>query len=425
MALESTRKAFETEAKTLSSLALQEPAEAKARRVAQEEAYAKLRGELGKPEEADPAQPAPYAAPDVSPDAWVDFQKGTSEFKTMSALTRTAQALATRSGPEWDSLTQSVTGPIIEGSAAMLRDQSELLRNEFARGGLRRSQAREAMLKIRNIESANVTRQQQLWNANLALTQWGTQFANEQITQYNKLYAENTGGIRDSFNNAMDKAGALLVNSAIPMALTSGVLAAQSATARATEDRAKRQRTYGIAGGALAALTGAVIGGPLGAQLMTGGIGAAGASALPGMGFEQMTQPQSLLGSASKQLFGGLLGGGGTDFAGMAAGSRGSGLEALSGGESSAFNTLMGNLTGGRDAEQGPGLADRMTQGPLAGPVRSLFGIGEPGAGLAGQAGGAVKSFFGIGEEGMGTLGDIGGGIKTMFGSIKDLFGFG
>jgi hypothetical protein len=273
------------------------------------------------------------------------------------------------------------------------------------------------MLKVRNIESANVTRQQQLWNANLALTQWGTQFANEQITNYNKLYAENTGGIRDSFNNAMDKAGALLVNSSIPVALEAGVYAAQSATARATEDRAKRQRTYAIAGGALAALTGAVIGGPLGSQLMTGGIGAAGASALPGIGFESMMQPQSLLGSAAKQLFGG---GGGDSGGGLLSGITDF-SQPLSG-EGQGYGVLAPPTGGGGGDD--PNLAMRLTQGPLGGAVRSTFGIGEEGAGLLGDAGGAVKSFFGIGEEGMGTLGDIGGGIKTMFGSIKDLFGF-
>ena len=384
---------------TLSSLSLQQGEEAKQRRVVQEEAYAKLRGELGKPEEADPASPAEYAAPGVSPDAWVDYQKGTAEFKTMSALTRTAQALATRSGPEWDRLTQSVTGPIIEGSAAMLKDQAELLRNEFARGGMRRSRAREAMLKVRNIESANVAKQQQLWNANLALTQWGAQFANSQITEYNKLYAENAGGIRDSFNTAMDAAGTLLAKTSIPFAGDMAIEVGEQASAQAVEDRAKRQRTYAIAGGALAALTGAVVGGPLGSQLATSGIGAAGSAALPGMGFEQMIQTGGLLGSAASQLFGG--GGGDRDFAQEAGGN-------LSGDEASQFNSLMTNLTAGRDAEEGPSVADRLTQGPLAGPVRSLFGIGEPGAGLVGQVGGAIST-------GIGKTWDK---ISSIFGSI-------
>lgn len=415
MALEETRLGFEQEAKSLASLATAEPAEAKERRLKAEEAFAKLRGELGKPEEAAPTTPAEYAAPGVSPDAWVDYQKGTAEFKTMSALTRTAQGLATRSGPEWDRLTQSVTGPIIEGSAAMLKDQAELLRNEFARGGLRRSQAREAILKIRNIEAANVSRQTQLWQANLALTQWGAQFANEQITNYNKLYAENAGGIRDSFNDAMDKAGALLVMSAIPAALDARQLADQSATARATEDRAKRQRTYAIAGGALAALTGAVIGGPLGSQLLTGGIGAAGAAALPGMGFEGMAQPQSLLGSAAQQLFGG---GGQTAAAGQGIGEQDFLQSLLSGpqpGEGQGYGVLLPGATATGGAED-PNLAMRLTQGPLGGAVRSTFGIGEEGAGLLGEAGGAIKSFFGIGEPGLGTLGTIGGSIKDLFG---------
>lgn len=391
------RKTATAKISSLSALSLQQGEEAKQRRIQQEEAFAKLRGELGKPEEAAPATPAEYAAPGVSPDAWVNYQKGTAEFKTMSALTRTAQGLATRSGPEWDSLTQSVTGPIIEGSAAMLRDQAELLRNEFARGGMRRSQAREAMLKIRNIESANVAKQQQLWQANLALTQWGAQFANEQVTNYNKLYAENAGGIRDSFNRAMDAAGTLLAETSIPFAADMATEIGDMASAKAVEDRAKRQRTYAIAGGALAALTGAVIGGPLGSQLTSAGIGAAGSAAAPGMGFEQMIQPMRLLGSASQQLFGKQDAGGG-------------GADALAGitdfsqpgpGEGQGYGVLA---PGGGGAEE-QGFGERMTQGPLGGILRTGLGVGEPGLGLLGKAGGAVKSLFG------GTIGKLFGGL--------------
>jgi len=380
---------------SLSSLSLQQGEEAKERRLKQEEAFAKLRGELGKPEEDAPTTPAEYAAPGVSPDAWVDYQKGTAEFKTMSALTRTAQGLATRSGPEWERLTQSVTGPIIEGSAAMLRDQAELLRNEFARGGLRRSQAREAILQIRNIESANVAKQQELWNANLALTQWGAQFANSQVTEYNKLYAENAGGIRDSFNKAMDAAGLMLAETSIPFASRMAMEVGEMASAKAVEDRAKRQRTYAIAGGALAALTGAVVGGPLGSQLISSGIGAAGAAAAPGMGFEQMIQTGGLLGSAAQQLFGGGGGGGGE-------------VSAPQPGEGQGYGVLA---PGASATGEDPNLAMRLTQGVLGDPVRSFFGIGEEGAGMLGQAGGAVKSFFGIGEPGLGTIGRIFGSI--------------
>ncbi len=374
---------------SLSSLSLQQGEEAKERRLKQEEAFTKLRGELGKPEEDAPTSPAEYAAPGVSPDAWVDYQKGTAEFKTMSALTRTAQGLATRSGPEWERLTQSVTGPIIEGSAAMLRDQAELLRNEFARGGLRRSQAREAILQIRNIESANVAKQQELWNANLALTQWGAQFANSQVTEYNKLYAENAGGIRDSFNDAMDKAGSLLALTSIPFASKVALQVGEMASAKAVEDRAKRQRTYTIAGGALAALTGAVVGGPLGSQLISSGIGAAGAAAAPGMGFEQMIQTGGLLGSAAQQLFGG--GGGGGE------------VSAPQPGEGQGYGVLA---PGASATGEDPNLAQRLTQGPLGGAVQSLFGIGEPGAGIVGDIGGA-----------------IGGAISSGWGKISSIFG--
>ncbi len=317
----------------------------------------------------------------------------------MSALTRTAQGLATRSGPEWDRLTQSVTGPIIEGSAAMLRDQAELLRNEFARGGLRRSRAREAMLKVRNIESANVAKQQQLWNANLALTQWGTQFANEQITNYNKLYAENAGGIRDSFNDAMDKAGMLLAQTSIPFAADIATEIGEMASATSVEDRAKRQRTYAIAGGALAALTGAVIGGPLGSQLITAGVGAAGTAAAPGMGFEEMIQPMRLLGSASQQIFGKQ----GTAGAGEGIGEQNF-LQGLLSGPQPGEGQGYGVLAPGGGGQEDPTLGDRLTQGPLGGVAQAI--------------GGGVKSFFGLGEPGLGTLGQIGGSIKSLFGSI-------
>ena len=396
----------------LSSQILQVPKETMERRERMEEAYTRLRGELGRPgtyEEVPPGEVAPIegAAPEdqpaqtalanlatMSPEALTAYQKTTPEFQTMSRLTAEAQQLVAREGPLWEEMQQSVMGPIIEGSAAMLRDQSEVLRNEFARGGMRRSQAREAMLQMRNIEAANVQRGQQLWNASLALNQWARSFANEQITNYNKLYAENAGGIRDSFQDAMDKAGDLLVNSSIPIAANISTYAMAAGQAKHQENRDKANRIYKIAGSALGAIAGGVIGGPIGETLMTNAIGAGMSTLLPGAGFEALTGPGPM-------------------------GVKGSRLEGLLGGPS------IYDIPGPATAEVAATYQDVAggTEVPERGLGQALLGLGEPGLGALGKVGGAIGGLVGVGEPGLGTVGKIGGKVLSGISQIGSLFG--
>ena len=230
---------------SLAALGIQIPEERMLARQKAEQARTMLRGELGKPGTYDQAA-APTGVgqvPDlfedvgvlggtkvmsgadkkkilgrqlVSPEALVEYQKGTPEFQIMSRLTAEAGQMLKKEGPLWDELHQSVVSPIIEGSAALLADQAEQLRRDYARGGMRRSQARESIVKMQMQEAANLQRTHQVWNANLALHQWSRNFANQQVTEYNKAFTDNAGGIRDSFNDALDNIGQWYVSTAIP-----------------------------------------------------------------------------------------------------------------------------------------------------------------------------------------------------------------
>lgn len=399
------RETYATGQRQLAAQILEVPKETMERRERMEEAYTRLRGELGRPgtyEEVPGAEVAPIeGAPpteeaqaplanlaNMSPEALTAYQKTTTEFQTMSRLTAEAQQLVARKGPLWEEMQQSVMGPIIEGSAAMLRDQAEVLRNEFARGGLRRSQAREAMLKMRNIEAANVQRTQNLWNASLALNQWARSFANEQITNYNKLYAENAGGIRDSFQDAMDRAGEVLVNSAIPRASEISTLAQQASMAEHQENRDKANRIYKIAGSALGAIAGGVIGGPIGSTIMTNAVGAGLSTVMPGAGFESLigAGPLGLEGSRLEGLLGG-----GVD------------ISRIPGPAAPEVAGTYQDITGGGLLAPPTGEAER-------GLGAKLLGLGEPGLGAAGQIGGAIK--------------DVGSSILSGISQIGNLFGF-
>jgi hypothetical protein len=168
--------------------------------------------------------------------------------------------------------------PILEGNAAANRENAEALRRLAQRGGAGRRQAMQAVQQIRAQESANTAKIQALSATRFQLDVWARDNARTQL-EFNQNWASNLGGVRDSFNNAMDQASALMVNSAIPMMFNARKEATEYRMAMQNESRAKIGKILmGVASVASLAMGG------MGALGMLGMGGAAGAAFAPHAG---------------------------------------------------------------------------------------------------------------------------------------------
>ncbi len=283
------KKSAKVEARRLAAFAAQIPEEMAERRRQQEQAYLTLRGELGKKgtyetegaastgegvEVADIYQKASIGrlgnlayggggqdvGQTINPSAIVNEIKKSTEFRIASRLTAESEQMLKREGPLWDEMQKSVQGPIIEGSSAFLQEQAEGMRREFAKGGAARNRARQGMQEFRMKEKIAATKQQQLWNSSLALNQWSRDNARTQLN-FNQQWASNAGGIRESFHQALDNAGKVML-STLPYVTSQVGYARDLSAAIHSENRAKSMRVYKIAASV--------------AMMVAGGAGAAG-----------------------------------------------------------------------------------------------------------------------------------------------------
>jgi hypothetical protein len=233
----------------------------------------------------------------LDPEAVAAAAKGTPEYEIMSHLTRQAGQFVKGEGELYDKLQQSVISPIIEGSAMLLKQQAEQVRRNFARGGVRRAQAREDIINMQLQEAANLQKTHQVWNATTALKQWGINYANTQVTEYNKAFAENVGGVRDRTLTALEDIGRWYVGTAIPKASALSTEAINiNRSIKAAED-ASKGRMLKIAGGIAAAVGGALV---PGASFLV----APGLQAAAGGLFGEETAGQFLGGAAGEQAAG-------------------------------------------------------------------------------------------------------------------------
>jgi len=292
------------------SQTLQETDEMKQRRMAQETAYAGLRSQLGAEGTYDTPTAGTPTAGAESPDLFKQAEKGdvanlnkslvttgqipdaqkiaalnlgSTEGRIASRLTAEAEQLIKREGPLWDEMSKSVTGPIMEGAASFMQEQSETLRRMYARGGAARNRARQGMQEIRVAEQANRARSTQLWNSSLALNQWARDNARTQL-QFNEQWASNAPGIRNSFYEQLDNISKFMVESSIPMAMNLTAAGQQASDNRNAEKRAKMQKTLAmgiaaaavITGGAALAFAPALAGGAGGMAGLMGGLSGGG-----------------------------------------------------------------------------------------------------------------------------------------------------
>ena len=200
----------------------------------------------------------------IDKDKYMTQLEGSSQFRTMSRLQGEAEQLIAREGPLYDEMLNNIQLPIIEGNAAVARENADELGRAMARGGSARRNAFESIQKIRAQERQNSQKVQQLSQARFALDRWSRENAKTQL-EFGQSWASNLAGVRESYQSAMDSASALMLNAAMPIMMESRAKYRQLSDQIHAEKRAK---------------TGAWISGIMGvASLALGGMGAMGAFA--------------------------------------------------------------------------------------------------------------------------------------------------
>lgn len=152
----------------------------------------------------------------LDPEKYQKAVEGSTQFRIMSRLTAEAEQLISREGPLYDEMINSLQLPIIEGAGAMARENAEALKRAAARGGSARRSAMEAVQKIRANERLNSQKMMALSQTRFALDQWSRENARTTL-EFGQNWASNLGGIRESYNRAMDQASQLMTNSALPI----------------------------------------------------------------------------------------------------------------------------------------------------------------------------------------------------------------
>lgn len=147
------------------------------------------------------------------------FQKkveGSTQFRLMSKLTAEAEQLVNREGPLYEEMINNLQLPIMEGSAALARENTDQIRRAMQRGGSARRGAFEAVQKMRQQERINSAKIQQLSQVRLGLDTWARENAKSTL-EFGQSWAANLGGIRESYQSAMDGAADMMLTKAMPL----------------------------------------------------------------------------------------------------------------------------------------------------------------------------------------------------------------
>lgn len=207
------------------------------------------------------------------------FQKkveGSTQFRLMSKLTAEAEQLVNREGPLYEEMINNLQLPIMEGSAALARENTDQIRRAMQRGGSARRSAFEAVQKMRQQERVNSAKIQQLSQVRAGLDQWARENAKSTL-EFGQSWASNLGGIRESYQSAMDGAADMMLTKAMPLVFRAEDSAAESERAaegvRAQMHAANRAKTGKWITGIMAV-----------GSLAMGGLGAMGMMGMGGSG---------------------------------------------------------------------------------------------------------------------------------------------
>lgn len=293
----------------LGKRAMQQPQEIRERRTAAEETYSQVRARLGGEGSYDSPAAGGQTLPSggegqaesifttekkegfkgsqgtsvtkLDPKAASDRALGSTEGRIMSRLTAEAEQLIARDGPLYNEMLSNIQLPIIEGAAAMAQANTEELRRSMRKGGAARRNAFNTVQKIRAQESINAKKGMNLANARAGLDKWARENARTQM-KANESWASNIGGVRESYQTAMDSASELMLDRAIPLMMDS---VKDYAKYREHAKAQNRARANGWITGALGVAT-MVVGGMAGSPgLVSAGTGLLTSSLGPGPAF--------------------------------------------------------------------------------------------------------------------------------------------
>jgi hypothetical protein len=217
-------------------------------------------------------------------DKYMEGLEGSAEFRIASRLTAESEQLLKREGKLYEDMQRNLQLPIIEGSAAMARENGAQLQRAMRRGGAARRGAMEAHQQMRQQERINTQKIHALAESNFKLDTWARDNARTQL-EFNQNWAKNLGGIREEYNKAMDGASELMASKALPMMFMAKQEAAKWRYRAHAKNREKLGRwingVVGIASMAVGAWAGGVFGGA--------GAAAGGANALANQGGVMMS----------------------------------------------------------------------------------------------------------------------------------------
>lgn len=217
----------------------------------------------------------------LDPKAYQKELEKSTQFRIQSRMTAESEQLLKREGPLWDEMIKNQQLPILEGASAMARENAEAFRREAAKGGAARRGAFETVQRIRAQERINTTKMQQLAGVRSNLDIWARENARTQL-EFNQNWAANLGGIRESYNKAMDGASELMTSKAIPIMFAAKQEAAKWRYYAHAKQRNKVTRWISGILGVGAMLAGGKMGGAAGGQMMGAGGGAVGGAIFGG-----------------------------------------------------------------------------------------------------------------------------------------------
>lgn len=197
--------------------------------------------------------------------------EGSAQFRIMSRLTAESEQLLARQGPLYEEMEKNLQNPIIEGSAAMARENAAELKRMMAKGGAARRGAFEAVQKMRQQEQVNSQRITAINQSRFALDNWARTNARTNL-EFGQNWASNLGGVRESFNAAMDNAAALMTTEALPlmMGAQQQAMAYRRAAHKATQSGVVRW-VKGIVGAVMMYYGAGAAGGSLVGEAISGG----------------------------------------------------------------------------------------------------------------------------------------------------------
>lgn len=192
----------------------------------------------------------------LDPEKATQAAMGSTQGRIVSRLTAEAEQLLAREGPLYDEMLKNVQLPILEGAGQMARENAEALKRQFARGGSARRQAFQTVQQIRTQERINSQKVRNVAQARFRMDKWARSNAQD-VVRFGQEWASNLGGIRETYQSAMDNITGLMLNNALPLMAAAQDKANQYRMAAHAEKRNKLGRWVNGILGATSLITGA------------------------------------------------------------------------------------------------------------------------------------------------------------------------